>query len=139
MRQYGESDSVDMNVFENWSQQLKTIIEGYEPQNVYNLDETALFYRLLPSKTFAFKDESRHGIKKSKVRVTLVFIANANGSDKSCAIIGKSVNPRAFRGKVLPLDYYHQSNSWINSEIYTKIVRKFNNKMQKMGRSFTFC
>ena len=130
----GEAAEVNDEIVNEWKSKIPQLIEGYEPQNIFNFDETALFYRLLPSKTFAFKDESRHGIKKSKVRVTLVVIANANGSDKSCAIIGKSVNPRAFRGKVLPLDYYHQSNSWINSEIYTKIVRKFDNKMQKMGR-----
>ena len=49
-KKYGESVSVDNNMIEKWSTELSSIIRGYKPEDVYNLDETALFYRLMPSK-----------------------------------------------------------------------------------------
>lgn len=135
-KKHGESSSVDTNFVENWSTELKQTIDGYSPENVYNLDETALFYRLLPSKTYSFSDESSHGCKKSKNRITAVLMTNADGSDRMCSIIGKSVNPRAFRGhKSLPIDYYSQHNSWLNTDIFRKIVLKFNNRMKNMNKN----
>src|SRR5882724_6096375 len=108
-KKHGESDSVSEQIVQKWSQELKTIINGYKPEDVYNLDESALFWRLLPSKTYAFTDESKYGIKKSKERITIVVITNADGSDRMCTMIGKSVRPLAFRGiKYFPIDYYSQ-------------------------------
>ena len=40
----GESDSVPQEGVENWKTKLQEEIEGYEPKDVFNLDETALFY-----------------------------------------------------------------------------------------------
>lgn len=134
-KKYGESVSVDNNVIEKWSTELSSIIRGYKPEDVYNLDETALFYRLMPSKTYSFSDESTHGCKKSKDRITLVLITNADGTDRMCSMIGKSAKPRAFRGqKVLPIDYYSQPNAWIDLNIFGKIVSKFNSKMKKKNK-----
>ena len=132
---YGESDSVDEEVVENWNQKLKDINEKNSPEDVYNLDETALFHRLLPSKTYCFANEKRYGQKKSKDRITLVFITNADGSDRICSMIGKSKNPRAFRGvSKLPIEYYSQNNAWIDSYIYKQILIKLNRKMKKKNK-----
>jgi len=134
--QFGESGSVETNVIEKWKTELNTYLTNYKPGNTYNLDETALFYRLLPSKTFAFGNESRFGQKKFKDRITLVLISNADGTDRSCCMIGKSKNPRAFRGiKNLPIEYYSQKNSWINSSIYKNIIIKLNNKMKRLNKN----
>lgn len=133
---HGESESVDETIVQKWSLDLKEKIKEYKPENVYNLDETALFWRLLPSKTYAFTDESSYGNKKSKERITVVVITNADGSDRTCVMIGKSVRPLAFRGiNHFPIDYYHQKNSWINSEIYRKILVKLNLKFKKSNRN----
>jgi hypothetical protein len=78
---HGESESVSPEVVDNWEKQLKNEIKGFQPKDVYNFDETALFYRLLPNKTYAFGDESRHGYKQFKERVTIVLISNADGQE----------------------------------------------------------
>ncbi len=31
---------------------LPEIVKGYDPSSIYNCDETALFYRMLPEYTF---------------------------------------------------------------------------------------
>lgn len=50
------------------------------PEQVFNADETCLFWKRMPSKTFISKDEkSASGFKAAKNRVTLMMCANASG------------------------------------------------------------
>ena len=56
-----------------------------------------------------------------------------------CSMIGKSAKPRAFRGqKVIPIDYYSQTNAWIDLSIFDKIVTKFNSKVKKRIKKFFY-
>ena len=131
----GESDSVDEEVINNWEPRLHEMISDFDQKDVYNLDETALFYQLLPNKTYSFSTESGFGCKKLKSRITLLLITNADGSDRMAIMIGKSQKPRAFRGITLPIDYYSQKNSWMNSTIFNKIMQKFNKRMKRMNKN----
>lgn len=45
---------------------LPTLLEGYKPDDVFNADETGLFFKCLPDKTLAFKGEKCQGGKKVK-------------------------------------------------------------------------
>eukprot|EP00117_Sycon_ciliatum_P013238 scpid100906/ scgid13976/ Tigger transposable element-derived protein 4 len=55
----------------DWQDQvLPGLLEGYAPKDVFNADESALFYRLLPHKTLAFRGEKCRGGKKKKERVS---------------------------------------------------------------------
>ncbi len=58
---------------------------------VYNCDETGLYFRLLSRKTLASASEkSAPGMKASKDRVTLMACSNATGTHKlRLVIIGK--------------------------------------------------
>lgn len=40
----GEANDVDMQTVEGWKSKLKDLVAGYEPRNVYNGDETGLFF-----------------------------------------------------------------------------------------------
>ena len=42
---HGEAKSVDNNITEDWKLHLKSILKSWEPGNVFNLDESALFYQ----------------------------------------------------------------------------------------------
>ncbi|GBP24490.1 Tigger transposable element-derived protein 6 [Eumeta japonica] len=59
----GESGSVDDTVRLDWHGKLKTLIENYDAQDIFNTDETGLFFKCLPDKTLTFKDEKCHGGK----------------------------------------------------------------------------
>jgi hypothetical protein len=130
----GESDSVNPLVVQNWSKKLKKEVQGFDEKDVFNLDETSLFYKLLPNKTYAFGKESKFGRKQRKDRITVVLLCNTNGSYREAIIIGKSAKPRALRGIQSPIDYYSQSNAWMDAIIFNKILRKFDSKMKKMDR-----
>ena len=81
----------------DWYQRLPDLIEGYEEQDIFNLDETGLFYRGLPDKTLNVKGTDCTGGKKSKERITVSLIANAAGDIEKLLVIGKSAKPRCFR------------------------------------------
>jgi len=133
--EYGDSNSVDPEVVIKWEKDLEGNLKDYKAEDIYNLDETALFYRLLPNKSFAFGSESRHGNKKFKDRITLLLITNSDESDRNTVMIGKSKTPRAFRGvQSLPMDYYSQKNSWMDSTIFRQIMQKLNRKMKSKNK-----
>eukprot|EP00058_Branchiostoma_floridae_P001435 XP_002586923.1 hypothetical protein BRAFLDRAFT_130452 [Branchiostoma floridae] len=54
----GESAGVDNTVADDWKEKLPQIIDGYAPQDVYNMDESGLFYRATSTKTLFVKDSS---------------------------------------------------------------------------------
>ncbi|GBL98026.1 Tigger transposable element-derived protein 6 [Araneus ventricosus] len=87
----GESGDDDCETVEDCIQnQFPNLIKRYEQKDIFNADETGLFYNLLPSKTLALKSDTCHGRRKSNVRLTVLWCANADGSEKlPPLIIGK--------------------------------------------------
>ena len=69
---------------------LPTILSNYELPDIYNADEFGLFFQALPSKSLHLKDEKCIVGKFSKVRLTGLAAANANGEKLPMFIIGKS-------------------------------------------------
>lgn len=52
----GEAAAVDLKVVEDWQKKaLRDALENYSPEDVFNADETGLFWKLMPNKTLAFK------------------------------------------------------------------------------------
>lgn len=97
--------------------------ENLELEQIYNADETGLFWKCLPTKTLAFEAErSAPGYKSSKERITVLCCANGTGSHKiKLGIIGKAKKPRCFKGKEmhnLPVNYFHQKGAWMDRTIF---------------------
>lgn len=93
---HGEAGSAVMEDVEKRIVELKVELSKYSKNDIYNADETGLFYRLGPNKTLSsFK---RSGTKNSKERITILFCANASGTHKlKPLVIGKSLKPRCFK------------------------------------------
>ena len=94
------------------------------PEQLYNADETGLYWKLMPSKTLAGASETTApGHKKVKDRVSLLACANATGYHKlPLLLIGKSQNPRCFKHvnmDNLPVTYRAQKNTWMTSSIFS--------------------
>ncbi|KAK8772621.1 hypothetical protein V5799_024135 [Amblyomma americanum] len=125
----GESGSVDPNVVENWKKHtLAPLLQQYAEDDVYNMDEAALFYKMLPTKTFAPKDAVVTGKKQPKDRITILFGANMSGSHKlPLLIIGKVEKPRCFKDARLPPkdDVLYRSNkkAWMMTALFEEYVR----------------
>lgn len=137
----GEAASVDQTIVTDWKNSLlKDVLQRYDPKDVYNLDETGLFFRLLPEKTLCFKNESCSGGKKSKDRLTVLLGTNMLGTDKlKPVVIGKSAKPRCFKNvKFLPVFYKANGKSWMSSEIWEDILKLFDKKFFSQKRKVAF-
>ncbi|GFW63444.1 tigger transposable element-derived protein 1 [Trichonephila clavipes] len=121
----GECDSEGASKI--FPEELAKIIEDgdYSADQVFNADETGLYWKKLPNRTYIAKDEkTASGHKASKDRVTLLLCSNASGDRMlKPLLISKSLRPRALKGKdlkQLPVHWMVNSKAWIPTAIFTE-------------------
>jgi len=120
----GEKASADASAAEEFKRNLFNLISSYSLDQIFNCDETGLYYRLLSQKALAGSFEKRaDGRKKLKDHVTVNVCANITGSIKlPLLLIGKAAHPRCFRGinmASLPVTYMNQQNAWVDTTIFS--------------------
>ncbi|GFS85022.1 tigger transposable element-derived protein 1 [Trichonephila clavipes] len=97
----GESATADEGAAKIFPEELAKIIEDgdYSADQVFNADETGLYWKKLPNHTYIAKDEkTASGHKASKDRVTLLLCSNASGDRMlKPLLINKSLRPRALK------------------------------------------
>ncbi|GFY63252.1 HTH CENPB-type domain-containing protein [Trichonephila inaurata madagascariensis] len=73
--------------------------EGHSRDDVYNVEKTGVYWKILPRKSLASKRESiALGFKVSKERVTAMVRTNASGTHTlPLLVIGKSKKPHCFK------------------------------------------
>uniref|UniRef100_A0A914W2W7 HTH CENPB-type domain-containing protein n=1 Tax=Plectus sambesii TaxID=2011161 RepID=A0A914W2W7_9BILA len=131
----GEKGAADQAGAAQWVKNvLPALLADFDAKNIYNADETGLFYKALPSGTMAARGEKLEGGKTQKDRLTALFLCNMDGSDKHVFMIGRSKKPHCFRGKNIPLPYYANTKAWMTSALWTKILLDFDSKMIKQKR-----
>lgn len=133
----GEAKEVDAETCATWrSDTLQQYLESYSPQDVFNADETALFFKLQPDKTITYKGDSCAGGKRSKERVTVLVAANMTGTEKvPLFVIGKALKPRCFKNiRSLPTEYAANKKAWMTGDLFRKWLLKFDRRMELGGR-----
>ena len=121
----GESMSADESSVEPFCNRLNEIIEstGLEKSQIYNGDETGLFWKQLPENSQAQRNlSSVPGHKLNKQRLSALLVANADGSHRlKSAIVGHAKKPRAIKDVMdkLPVIYYHNKKAWFTQEIFS--------------------
>ena len=99
---------------------------GYKAENIFNMDETGLYYRCFPDRSYILTsgDERQIGrgtkAMKAKDRLTLVLCFNATGTCKIAPLlVGTSKQPQCFRGgKKCPIPSVSQKNAWVDKAVY---------------------
>ena len=121
----GESMSADESSVEPFCNRLNEIIEstGLEKSQIYNGDETGLFWKQLPENSQAQRNlSSVPGHKLNQQRLSALLVANADGSQRlKNAIVGHAKKPRAIKDVMdkLPVIYYHNKKAWFTQEIFS--------------------
>ncbi|UYV80690.1 PSKH1 [Cordylochernes scorpioides] len=98
--QHGEAASSDMKAAEDYIKTFSDLIkaQGYISQQVFNCDETGLFWKKMPNRTYITAEKMMPGHKPMKDRLTLALCANASGDCKiKPLLVYHSENPRAFK------------------------------------------
>ena len=127
-RAHEEKTSADFQGAEKWKLIiLPELSREYNPFEIYNADETGLYYRATPDNSLCYAYEQLNGSKKALERITVLLCANMSGSDKlKPLVIGKSKIPRCFKGidmDTLPVLYCANSNAWMTSVIFLQWVK----------------
>lgn len=133
----GEAASVNYDDVASFLEKLPSLIRGYSPSNIYNADETGLFFRALPNKTLTLKNEKCIGGKLPKERVTILHCANMNGDKEKLLVIGKANKPRAFKHinpHELPVTWKSNKKAWMTMELMKEWLEDFDFKLIKDKR-----
>ena len=133
----GEGGSVSQEVVDDYSRRIPLITEGYKPEDIFNMDESGLFYRTLPHRSYILKGTKCHGRKKGKDRITVVFCVSATGEQIMPWIIGRSAKPKALSGiEPHELNVISKSNkkAWMTGKEFKEFVNALNNKMTAQNR-----
>ncbi|XP_019210812.1 tigger transposable element-derived protein 1-like [Oreochromis niloticus] len=128
---HGEAASSNHKAAEEFVKKFEELInqEGYIPQQVFNCDETGLFWKKMPRRTYITMEEIKMpGHKTMKDRLTLALCANASGDCKvKPLLVYHSENPRAFKKhKILKdrLEVMWRSNpkAWVPRQFFVEWV-----------------
>lgn len=116
----GEGKRANISSAEMW---IKTewpkIIAEYSPEDIYNADETGIYFRAMPEHAYSLKNENAKGFKCSKEQMTVLCCTNMKGQKRELVVIGKSKNPPCFKGvKSLPVRYCSNANAWMTTDIF---------------------
>ncbi|XP_063875713.1 tigger transposable element-derived protein 7-like isoform X4 [Scylla paramamosain] len=126
----GELLSADLGAVEPFVQKVAHLIEEecLHTFQVYNADETSLFWHSLPKNIQAAKDfSSTPGYKTMKERLSILVGANADGSHHlQPVIVGKSKNPRMLKDLMnkLPVEYHASKSAWFTQDIFEEWFHK---------------
>lgn len=121
----GEAASADTEAAKLYPVELKMIIEdgGYVDDQIFNADETGLFWKKMPKRTYISKSEKKApGFKAAKDRLTLLFCGNKSGD--LCTkplLIYRCLNPRALKNvdkNNLPVFWRANKKAWMTELLF---------------------
>jgi hypothetical protein len=134
---HGEAGSAPILELPAYREQIRGITSQYQLSDIFNADETGLFWKLEPSRVLSTGPVA--GRKKSKERITIMLTCNADGTEKlKPLLIHKYKNPRAI-GKInkdtLKVKYYWNIKAWMQTSIFNDYLKDLNNEMKKQNRN----
>ncbi|KAJ5751479.1 mariner-Tc1 transposon family protein [Penicillium nucicola] len=112
---------------------IRQALGAYHPRDIFNCDETALYWRRTPVRSLATKNLS--GKKQQKSRITALFCCNSDGSEKLIPwFIGAARNPRAFTAAHININNFNlqwRSNkkAWMVGKFFEEWLRWFDSQM----------
>ncbi|KAG0434733.1 Tigger transposable element-derived protein 6 [Dictyocoela muelleri] len=131
----GESFYINNQNYDEFIIVFKNKLSEYGKENVYNCDETGLFYKLALKKSLV--KQAIYGIKGFKDRITVMLACNMTGTKKlKPVVIGKFANPRAPKGfdKKFFCDYFYNESAWMRSTDFNRWLLDFNAQCKKESR-----
>jgi len=132
-RAYGEASSVNLEDIQQELDGIRATVRQYPPSNVFNMDESALFYNAAPRGSICKKEPPAH--KQNKARVTMACCANADGSEKlPLLFLGTAAKPRWYKRKPTSLQYAGTKKGWMTTWMYQQWLSDLDAKMARQDR-----
>jgi hypothetical protein len=80
----GSKSIVPTSIIDAGRLALRPTLSRFLPEDIYNADETSLFYRQLPLKSFVKPGDKKKKPKQAMERITVLF---------SCSLAGEKLEP----------------------------------------------
>ena len=137
-KEEGEKQDADIQSADEWIQiVLPHLLQQFWPHDIFNADETGLYFRGFPERGYGLKNENLCGGKKAKDRITVLVCANMTGDEKRpLLVIGKSKKPRCFPKDLsnLPVFYRHSTNAWMTSDLFREWLEMWDQQLRLKQR-----
>ncbi len=131
----GESGSVDTGIVNDWMSKLKFNLQGYEARDIFNCDETGLFFKGVPNRTLATKADKCRGRKARAERMTILLTTSILGEKMDPLVIWKSKMPRCFKKKIPSgIHWFANKSAWMNSAVFLQYLEDLNKRMFNANR-----
>ena len=123
---HGEHGSVP-EIADEEMRGIRTIVGEYQEEDIYNMDEAPLYWKMMPSRGLA--TQVQPGRKKEKNRISTVLACNAIGTDRlQVWIIGRNKMPRALRNinvSTMGGEWRWNKKAWMDTTIMVEWLQSF--------------
>lgn len=130
---HGEVGDVDVAAVEEELKELRKEVDVYDSENIYNMDESALYWKMTPEGTLA--TEKMPGGKHEKARISINLAVNATGSHRlSPWFIGTAAKPRCFARSGIHVSNFRMTwrankKAWMTGVIFREYLLWFDAQM----------
>jgi hypothetical protein len=119
--------------------EIRQLVSKYNPGDVFNMDETGLFYRLEPNRSLA--TQRLAGKKQQEERITVALTVNADGTCKlPPLVVSTSLLPHAFSSRhiVCPENlgilWFANEHARMTMRCFEKFLLDFERRMADLGK-----
>lgn len=120
----GEKLSADIQAVKTFKDDFLIFVKDNDltVDQIYNCDESGLFFKMLPRETLVdARETSVSGNKVDKNRITFMPCANLSGTNKlKLMVIGRSKSPRCFKNVHHPVYYRGSPNAWMDRKLFSE-------------------
>ncbi|GBM25899.1 Tigger transposable element-derived protein 6 [Araneus ventricosus] len=137
----GEEKSVNPNEITDWIIKLKSLLKGYDDKDIFNADETDLFYRALPDKTLCFKRAIVVVGKFQKSVSLFCCVATCWETWKLQLLFGKAKKPRCFKNidvRKLSVSWKSNKKVWMTTDIMSDWLVELDKIKKQKRKSILF-
>ena len=131
----GEGADADVAAGTQWVEQiLPQIMRDYKPDNIFNADETGIYYKRLPTKGLILKKEVVRGSKINKSRLTALVGASMTGEKLPLLLIGLHQQKKLIGQLPSSITYTYNSNAWMTRTLFETWLDTLNEQMRTRQR-----
>lgn len=122
----------------DYKSRLPEICAGYEPCDIFNCDETGMFYRVLPDENLSHQEQTARGRKQMQKHVTVLLCCSAAGEKFKPLVIGENSHLRVFKKDnvdSLPVLWRANKKGQMTCELFEEWLDNVNQAMGEQERN----
>ena len=115
---------------------LKSICKEYQPQDIFNLDETSLCWRALPERSWL--ETQKHNGKLLREKVVVLLAVSIAGERLRPLVVGRTQCGKGINMQKLQVDYHCNPTAWMTCDTFQEWLLVTNEVFLKQNRKVLF-